>query len=89
MNPGSNCDICTDNLFGGRNSVDPTLVGSNNRFADWEVVCLSLDWFNDNVKLCNGTYEGNFESFLNQIKLFLMRFSKSAVHIKLNYIQSM
>uniref|UniRef100_H2Y9I6 Tyrosinase copper-binding domain-containing protein n=1 Tax=Ciona savignyi TaxID=51511 RepID=H2Y9I6_CIOSA len=55
---GSECDVCTDEIVGGQNPEDQTLLGPNSRFADWEVVCLSLDWFNDNIKLCNGTYEG-------------------------------
>nr|XP_002129679.2 L-dopachrome tautomerase [Ciona intestinalis] len=55
---GSECDVCTDDILGGQNPNDPTFLGPNSTFADWEVVCLSLDWFNDNIKLCNGTFEG-------------------------------
>ncbi|XP_039259423.2 5,6-dihydroxyindole-2-carboxylic acid oxidase-like [Styela clava] len=55
---GSECDICTDELVGDRHPNIPSQLSPNSRFADWEIVCLSLDWFDDNIKLCNGTSEG-------------------------------
>ncbi|XP_039271284.2 L-dopachrome tautomerase-like [Styela clava] len=55
---GTECDICTDELLGARHPDDPSRLSPNSRFADWQIVCLSLDWFDDNIKLCNGTYEG-------------------------------
>uniref|UniRef100_H2YVJ9 Tyrosinase copper-binding domain-containing protein n=1 Tax=Ciona savignyi TaxID=51511 RepID=H2YVJ9_CIOSA len=55
---GTACDVCTDDILGGQNPEDLTLLGPNSRFADWEVICLSIDWFDDNLKLCNGTFEG-------------------------------
>ncbi|CAK8689246.1 unnamed protein product [Clavelina lepadiformis] len=55
---GTECDICNNTLLGARDAIDQTLLDVGSRFADWQVICLSLDWFNDNVKLCNGTEEG-------------------------------
>lgn len=55
---GNECDICTNELLGARHPDDLNLLSPESRFADWDVICLSLDWFDDNVKLCNGTAEG-------------------------------
>lgn len=55
---GSECDICTDELLGDRHENDLTRLSDNSRFSDWEIICLSLEWFDDNIKLCNGTLEG-------------------------------
>ncbi|XP_012986748.2 tyrosinase [Esox lucius] len=52
------CTVCTDNLMGGRNPLNPELISPASIFSSWKVICTMPQEYNRRATLCPGTSEG-------------------------------
>ncbi|KAJ3584858.1 hypothetical protein NHX12_013581 [Muraenolepis orangiensis] len=52
---GSECDICTDDLMGARSTFDADALSSNSIFADWRVMCESVEDYDTLGTICNSS----------------------------------
>ncbi|XP_069578295.1 tyrosinase-like [Brachyistius frenatus] len=52
------CDVCTDDLMGGRSPRDPTFLSPGSVFSSWRVMCSKIAEYNDRGVLCDATAEG-------------------------------
>ncbi|XP_036391960.1 tyrosinase [Megalops cyprinoides] len=52
------CEICTDELMGGRSPLNPNLISPASVFSSWKVICTQPEDYNRREVLCNGTGEG-------------------------------
>ncbi|KAL2079009.1 hypothetical protein ACEWY4_024753 [Coilia grayii] len=52
---GNTCDICTDDLLGARSSFDMNSISSNSIFAQWRVICESVEDYDTLGTICNNT----------------------------------
>lgn len=52
------CDVCTDDLMGGRNPQDPSLLSSGSVFSSWKVLCSQAEQYNRGGVLCDASHEG-------------------------------
>ncbi|XP_029028433.1 tyrosinase-like [Betta splendens] len=52
------CDVCTDDLMGGRNPQDPNLLSPGSVFSSWKVMCSRAEEYNDRGVLCDAEEEG-------------------------------
>lgn len=52
---GSECDICTDDLMGARSNFDMNSISSNSIFAQWRVICESVEDYDSLGTICNST----------------------------------
>ena len=50
---GSTCDICTDDLMGARNTFDMNALSANSIFAQWRVMCESVEDYDTFGTICN------------------------------------
>lgn len=50
---GSTCDICTDDLMGARSSFDMNSLSANSIFAQWRVLCESVEDYDTLGTICN------------------------------------
>ncbi|XP_061608238.1 tyrosinase-like [Phyllopteryx taeniolatus] len=52
------CDVCTDQLMGGRNPRDPSLLSPGSVFSSWRSLCSQVQDYNARGVLCNALAEG-------------------------------
>ncbi|XP_018604419.2 tyrosinase [Scleropages formosus] len=52
------CDVCTDDLLGGRHPLNPNLISPGSVFSAWKVICSQSEEYNRREVLCDGTAEG-------------------------------
>ncbi|XP_040278574.1 tyrosinase [Bufo bufo] len=52
------CDVCTDEFFGGIHPTSTVLLSPASFFSSWQVVCSQPEEYNRLRILCNGTNEG-------------------------------
>ncbi|KAG7217037.1 hypothetical protein INR49_027576 [Caranx melampygus] len=52
------CDVCTDELMGGRSPLDPSLLSAGSVFSSWRVLCSRADEYDDRGVLCDARGEG-------------------------------
>ncbi|KAG9259950.1 tyrosinase-related protein 1b [Astyanax mexicanus] len=56
---GSECDICTDNLFGARSNFgNGRTISANSIFSQWRVICDHLEEYEKLGTICNSTEGG-------------------------------
>ncbi|XP_068187956.1 tyrosinase-like [Antennarius striatus] len=52
------CDVCTDELMGGRSPQDPNLLSPGSVFSSWKVLCSRAGDYNERGVLCDASDEG-------------------------------
>merc|ERR1711970_628800 len=52
------CEVCTDDLMGGKDPDDPNLISPASPFSKWKGVCTKPDDYIKDRKLCDGAQEG-------------------------------
>nr|XP_033805828.1 tyrosinase [Geotrypetes seraphini] len=52
------CQVCIDELMGGRHPSVPNLLSPASFFSSWQIICTRLEEYNKQQTLCNGTAEG-------------------------------
>ncbi|XP_056612391.1 tyrosinase [Triplophysa dalaica] len=52
------CQVCTDELMGGRSPLSPNLISPSSVFSSWKVVCSQPEEYNSRAVLCDGSPEG-------------------------------
>ncbi|XP_076026856.1 tyrosinase-like [Genypterus blacodes] len=52
------CDVCTDQLMGGRSPRDPDLLSPGSVFSSWTVLCSRAEVYNERGVLCDARGEG-------------------------------
>ncbi|XP_073673568.1 tyrosinase-like [Garra rufa] len=52
------CQVCTDELMGGRSPLSPNLISPSSVFSSWKVVCSQPEDYNQREILCDGSPEG-------------------------------
>ncbi|XP_022594573.1 tyrosinase-like [Seriola dumerili] len=52
------CDVCTDELMGGRSTQDPSLLSPGSVFSSWRVLCSRAEDYNNRGVLCDAREEG-------------------------------
>ncbi|KAL4657347.1 tyrosinase-like [Arapaima gigas] len=52
------CQVCTDELMGGRNTLNPDLISPASVFSSWKVICSLAPEYDTKGVLCDGTPEG-------------------------------
>ncbi|XP_054610758.1 tyrosinase-like [Dunckerocampus dactyliophorus] len=52
------CDVCTDELMGGRSTQDSSLLSPGSIFSSWRVLCSQAQDYNDRGVLCDARAEG-------------------------------
>nr|BAC76424.1 tyrosinase [Halocynthia roretzi] len=52
------CDMCSDEYFGGRNPSDDKLLSEGSVFSQWDIICTKLDQYTLNGQQCAGEKEG-------------------------------
>ncbi|KAF6720549.1 Tyrosinase [Oryzias melastigma] len=52
------CDVCTDELMGGRSPLDPNLISPSSVFSSWQVLCSQAEEYNNRGVLCDAREEG-------------------------------
>ncbi|XP_077448792.1 tyrosinase-like [Stigmatopora argus] len=52
------CDVCTDQLMGGRNPRDPSLLSPGSVFSSWRSLCSRAQDYNARGVLCDALAEG-------------------------------
>ncbi|XP_029457566.1 tyrosinase [Rhinatrema bivittatum] len=53
-----NCQVCTDELLGGRHPSISNILSPASFFSSWQVICSRPEEYNNQQTLCNGTAEG-------------------------------
>uniref|UniRef100_A0A667XQP1 Tyrosinase n=1 Tax=Myripristis murdjan TaxID=586833 RepID=A0A667XQP1_9TELE len=54
----SGCDVCTDELMGGRSPLSPNLLSPGSVFSSWRVLCSQAEEYNEQGVLCDAREEG-------------------------------
>lgn len=52
------CDLCTDEFFGGTHPTSNVLLSPASFFSSWQVICSQPEEYNRLGVICNGTNEG-------------------------------
>ncbi|KAM5181699.1 tyrosinase [Mantella aurantiaca] len=52
------CDVCTDEFFGGTHPISNSLLSPASFFSSWQIICSQPAEYNRLRIICNGTNEG-------------------------------